>query len=70
MKAYKNNRGRYELENGTELTCGHCIKYLETELGVWVEGRVEHNGKDYYFFNPNGKHLPLYDGVEVIDIRE
>lgn len=70
MKAYKNELGRYEIEDGTTLTSGHPIKYYESELGVWLEGRIEHNGDDYYFFNPNGKHLPMYNGVEVKDNRK
>lgn len=71
MKFYKNDMGRYESEDGkVYFSSGHPVKYYHSELGIWLEGRIEHNGKDYYFFNPNGSHLPLYEGVELQDNRK
>ncbi|MDU7215215.1 MAG: DUF5348 domain-containing protein [Clostridium paraputrificum] len=64
MKFYKNKNYRYESEDRKfELTCDFPVKYYYEEFEVWIEGRIEHNGKDYYFYNNNGKNLNLSDGV-------
>ncbi len=69
MRFYKNKNYRYESEDrNVELTCGFPVKYYYEELGVWIEGRIEHNGKDYYFYNNNGKSLNLYAGVMLEEL--
>lgn len=70
MKFYKNKNNRYVSEDGGfELTCGFTIKYYHQELGVWIDGRIEHNGKDYYFYNNEGENLNLYNGVILKYLR-
>lgn len=65
---YKNSRGRFEL-NGDEFCCGYDIEaYINEDPANniekgWYAGRVEHDGKDYYFYGP-GKPA-LYDGMRV-----
>jgi hypothetical protein len=60
---HKNQRDRYEVENGHEFTSGCGIEYLATDdlhcrfdeklqeyvnVPYWCSSRVEHNGTDYY----------------------
>lgn len=60
---HKNQRDRYETENGHEFTSGCGIEYLSTDdlhcrfdeeskeyvnVPYWCSSRVEHNGTDYY----------------------
>ncbi|WP_300381216.1 DUF5348 domain-containing protein [Clostridium sp.] len=71
MKFYKNKSGRYEAQDrSTYFTSGQPVKYLEVNLDIWIDGRIEHNGKDYYFISNSGKKISLYDGVILKDERK
>jgi hypothetical protein len=59
---HKNERGRYEMENGHEFSSGCGLEYLAMDdsccgydkqgeyiqVPYWCSSSVEHNGKDYY----------------------
>ncbi|MBS1401307.1 MAG: DUF5348 domain-containing protein [Firmicutes bacterium] len=45
-KLHKNERGRYELDEDTQFTCGSGIELKVCE--TWVKTRIEHDGTDYY----------------------
>jgi len=49
-KLEKNQTGRWEY-GGRELTCGDMV---EIDIGIWLRGRIEHNGRDYCFLAPDG----------------
>ncbi len=54
----KNAIGRWVYAD-CELTCGDLV---ELDIGAWISGRIEHDGKDYYFLAP--------DGLTAIALRE
>lgn len=67
-----NESGRYELldEQGnylTYFTCGELIDIYDPDKEEWLQGRIEHNDNynGYYFFNPNGRHRSLWNGVKA-----
>lgn len=66
-KIYKNSNGKFETEDGWTLSCGSpiALNVGDNDKEQWIEGRVEHNGKDYYFHCPNGKHINLKDGDQI-----
>ena len=45
-KLHKNERGRYELDEETQFTCGSVIELKVCE--TWVKTRIKHDGTDYY----------------------
>lgn len=56
----KNQTGRWEYGH-RELTCGDVV---EIDIGVWIRGRIEHNGRDYYLLAPNGMtEIRLHKGL-------
>ncbi|MDD5657584.1 MAG: DUF5348 domain-containing protein [Elusimicrobia bacterium] len=56
----KNEIGRWEYAD-CELTCGDLV---ELNIGAWIRGRIEHNGKDYCFLAPDGATaIPLREGL-------
>ena len=70
MRFYKNKSGRYEAEDGSiYFTCGQPVRYFDENLEMWKDGRVEHNGKDYYVYLNNGEKIDLYLGVILDDNR-
>lgn len=59
----KKDNGRYGVIV-TELTSGQPIEvFINDKL---YKGRLEHNGKDYYFLDNNNKAHTLSDGIEVL----
>jgi len=60
-----NSQGRYNLDTMPELyfTCGNIIE-VSVE-GKWYRGRVEHDNKEYYFCNYEGRNLPLSEGMKA-----
>lgn len=51
-RIYKNDQGRYQLENDSWYwTCGDAMQVYDEELGQWIDGRVEHGDFDYYWTN-------------------
>lgn len=61
---YKNSLGRYEgLRSKCYVTCGEAVTLYENRKSY--KGRIEHNGQDYYFYNPTGDHKELYEGVHM-----
>lgn len=65
-----NKYGRYELidEEGnclTYFTSGDPIDIYDETLEEWLQGRVEYddNYGGYYFYNINGRHRSIWDGV-------
>lgn len=64
---YKNSCGKFETEDGKTFSCGHAIA-LNVGEDQWIEGRIEHDGRDYYFCCPNGKHISLRDGDQIKDL--
>lgn len=66
----KNDDGRYELINSdgkyiTYFTSGEPIEIWNGT--IWMRGRIEYNHdiQDYYFYNPNGRHISLHDGLKA-----
>ena len=51
----KNERGRYELDENTQFTCGCWIELKICE--TWVKTRIEHEGSDYYAVGLRGMKL-------------
>lgn len=60
-----NSQGRYNLDTMPEFyfTCGNIIE-VDVD-GSWHRGRVEHDNKDYYFCNYEGKNIHLYEGMKA-----
>lgn len=60
------SNGRYSL-NDIELTCGYPLEVYNSEHQGWEAGKVEHSSKygGYYFYNYDGSHKPLFDGMKV-----
>ncbi|MCF6094321.1 DUF5348 domain-containing protein [Microaerobacter geothermalis] len=61
---FKNEAGRYALDEYTYFTCGSDIEVLIKDAdgeNYWVKTRVEHDGEDYYLVNfPQLSMLGLY----------
>jgi hypothetical protein len=56
----KNETGRWEYAD-RELTCGDVV---EIDIGTWIKGRIEHNGRDYYLLAPDGMtEIGLHKGL-------
>lgn len=64
-RIYKNSNGRYETLKGQELSCGCHLKF-EKEEGQLIDARVEHNGKDYYFYVSQNEKYNIFDGTVVL----
>ncbi len=60
-----NSQGRYNLDTMPEFyfTCGNIIEVSIDNK--WYRGRVEHDSRDYYFCNYEGKNLPLTEGMKA-----
>ena len=63
--------GRYELQDEkgnylTYFTSGDLIEIYIDGYG-WITGRVEYSNDygGYYFYNPEGRHRSLYDGIKA-----
>lgn len=55
----KRSDGRYGLDDGYYWTCGcHMVLFYD---GVWLTGRVEHDG-NYYFMDGKNK-IYLHNGL-------
>ena len=52
-KLHKNERGRYELDEETQFTCGSGIELKVCE--TWVKTRID--GTDYYAVGLRGMNL-------------
>lgn len=57
---------RYRI-NDTELTCGYPMEIYKEEYKEWEAGRVEFssNYDGYYFYNYDGSHVPLFEGMKA-----
>ncbi|MDU4750279.1 MAG: DUF5348 domain-containing protein [Clostridium butyricum] len=63
LRQSKWTNGRWCINNN-ELSCGYPISIrIENK---WLKGRVEHNGKSYYFLSDNLK-LDLSESLYVRD---
>lgn len=60
----KNERGRYELDENTQFTCGSGIELKICD--TWVKTRIEHDGSDYYAVGLRGMKL---DGMTAREPR-
>lgn len=60
-----NTDGRFTV-NDITLHCGTPIELYVENYG-WIKGRVEHSEdyRGYYFFNTNGRHRSLWEGLKV-----
>ena len=64
-KVYKNEQGRFQLENDSWYwTSGDVMQIYDEELKQWLDGRVEHNGDDYYWTDDEC-FIHLYNGMMV-----
>lgn len=63
-KLHKNERGRYELDENTQFTCGCGIELKICD--TWVKTRIEHDGADYYAVGLRGMKL---DGMTAREPR-
>ncbi|MGL5381795.1 DUF5348 domain-containing protein [Clostridium sp.] len=64
-KIYKNEQGRYQLENDSYYwTCGDSMLVYDEDEEQWLNGRVEYGDRDYYWTNDD-YDVPLYNGLEV-----
>ena len=63
---YKNEQGRFQFErdNHCYWTCGDKMTIYEAETDTWLNGRVEHGRKDYYWTNDE-IDIPLRNGLRV-----
>jgi hypothetical protein len=64
-KLVLNSQGRFNLDTAQELyfTCGSPLEmFIDNE---WYRGRVESDGKDYYFYNYEGENIPLNEGMKA-----
>lgn len=52
----KNDCGRWEVD-GCELASGSVVEILPAEEKTWINGRIEHDGKDYYLLASRGAEL-------------
>lgn len=62
-KLRKNEIGRWEIRDH-EFSSGSC---LEIKLGGrWINGVIEHNGEDYYFYTQaEGIPIKLYNNMDA-----
>ncbi|WP_319371088.1 DUF5348 domain-containing protein [uncultured Ilyobacter sp.] len=64
-KLVLNSQGRFNLDTAQELyfTCGSPLEMCVD--GEWYRGRVESDGKDYYFYNYERENMPLEEGMKA-----
>ena len=48
-----------------ELNCGRYMELFDPSTGWWIQGRVEHNGDEYYFCNYVIRNRPLKSGMRA-----
>ena len=60
-----NSQGRFNLDTAENLyfTCGAHIEMLVD--GEWHNGRVEHNGESYYFYNYDKEDIVIEEGMRA-----
>ena len=56
--------GYYTIDE-QELNCGRYIELFDPSTGWWIQGRVEHNGDEYYFCNYVIRNRPLKLGMQA-----
>lgn len=54
-KLYKNDCGKYEIDDWEWFSCGSVIELCL--CGTWVRTRIEHDGNDYYAVGLKGLKL-------------